>query len=320
MSQASDTVRREFKKGDDIRDAGLTTPEDVQRFDDICYGEDADWQVLDVYRPKEKAGEVLPVIISVHGGGWVYGDKERYQYYCMSLAQRGFAVVNFTYRLAPEFKFPASQEDTNLVVSWVLSHAEEYGMDAEHVFMVGDSAGAHGTGLYAAICTNPEYAAQFPFTVPEGFRPTAIALNCGTYSIADRSASDGNAPSHTFGGRTKPPMKSLRDEAASDGLTMALMEDLFEDGATEENMEKICVPNYITENYVPTYFMTCTGDFLKPQAPLLFNKLMECNVPFEFQFYGDKDHELGHVFHCNMKLEIAAKCNDAQCEFFRKFL
>ncbi|MCC8136937.1 MAG: alpha/beta hydrolase [Clostridiales bacterium] len=294
MSQASDTVRREFKKGDDIRDAGLTTPENVQRFDDICYGEDAGWQVLDVYRPKEKAGEVLPVIISVHGGGWVYGDKERYQYYCMSLAQRGFAVVNFTYRLAPEFRFPASLEDTNLVVNWVLSHAEEYGMDAEHVFMVGDSAGAHGTGLYAAICTNPEYAAQFPFTVPEGFRPTAIALNCGAYRMDEK--------------------------AGMDGLTMALMEDLFEDGATEENLEKICVPNYITENYVPTYFMTCTGDFLKPQAPLLFNKIMECNVPCEFQFYGDKDHELGHVFHCNMKLEIAAKCNDAQCEFFRKFL
>jgi len=294
MSQASDTIRREFKKGDDIRDEGLTSPEDVKRYDDIRYGNDADCQLLDVYRPKEKEGEVIPVIISIHGGGWVYGDKERYQFYCMSLAQRGFAVVNFTYRLAPEYKFPASQEDTNLVVSWVLSHAEEYGFDTKHVFMVGDSAGAHALGLYAGICTNADYAAQFPFTVPEGFRPTAIALNCGAYWMDEK--------------------------VGMDGLTMALMADLFEDGATEENMEKICVPKYITENYVPTYFMTCTGDFLLTQAPLLYNKLLECRVPCEFQFYGDKDHELGHVFHLNMKLEIAAKCNDAQCEFFRKFL
>ncbi len=320
MSQASDTLRREFKKNDDIRDAGLTTPEDVRRFDDIRYGTDADCQLLDVYRPKEKQlEEALPVIISIHGGGWVYGDKELYQYYCMSLAQRNFAVVNFTYRLAPEYKFPSCQEDTNLVVSWVLSHAQEYGFDTEHIFMVGDSAGAHALGLYAGICTNPEYAALYPFTVPqvrpshselswanrpavernEGafpqiFRPTAIALNCGAYW--------------------------MDEEAGMDSQTMELMNDLFADGATKENLEKICVPKTITENYVPTYFMTCTGDFLQSQAALLYSRLMECQVPCEFQFYGDKDHELGHVFHLNMRSEIAAKCNDAQCEFFRKFM
>ena len=69
---------RMFTKSDTVRDAGLGTPEGVHRFDDICYGEDAESQLLDVYRPKGGAGS-LPVIVSVHGGGWVYGDKERYQ-------------------------------------------------------------------------------------------------------------------------------------------------------------------------------------------------------------------------------------------------
>ena len=115
MSKISDLFRENFKKSDDIRDAGLTTPEDIVRYDDIVYGQDAEWQILDVYRPKAEEGKKLPVIVSVHGGGWVYGDKECYQYYCMDLAQRGFAVVNYTYRLAPEFKFPSSLEDTNLV-------------------------------------------------------------------------------------------------------------------------------------------------------------------------------------------------------------
>ena len=76
MSAVSDFIRKSFKEGDDIRDAGLTTPEDVIRYDDILYGSDPKWQVLDVYRPKDRAGEKLPVIGSVHGGGWVYGDKE----------------------------------------------------------------------------------------------------------------------------------------------------------------------------------------------------------------------------------------------------
>ena len=82
------------------------------------YGEDKTWQILDVYKPKSAEGK-LPVIVNVHGGGWVYGTKEVYQFYCMSLAQMGFAVVNFNYRLAPENKFPSSVEDTNSVFNWI---------------------------------------------------------------------------------------------------------------------------------------------------------------------------------------------------------
>ena len=54
MSELSDKIRREFKKSDDVRDAGLTTPDYVERYDDIVYGDtDPAMQVLDVYRPQE---------------------------------------------------------------------------------------------------------------------------------------------------------------------------------------------------------------------------------------------------------------------------
>ena len=183
MEKMSSIVRRQFKEGDDIRDAGLTTPEDVIRYDDIAYGKDSEMQVLDVYRPKDAEGRILPVIVSVHGGGWVYGDKERYQYYCMSLAQRGFAVVNFSYRLAPEHQFPASLKDTNLAFAWVLKHKDEYGMDMENLFAVGDSAGAQMLSMYADICTNEEYAANCEIQIPDGIHIKAVALNCGQYSL-----------------------------------------------------------------------------------------------------------------------------------------
>lgn len=286
--------RKEFKAGDDVRDAGLTTPDDIRRYDDILYGEDTGWQLLDVYRPKEADGKKLPVIVSVHGGTWVYGDKERYQYYCMSLAQHGFAVVNFTYRLAPEFKFPAAIEDTNLVIRWIFENAAQYGLDTEHIFCVGDSAGAHQLALYTAICTNPEYAKKFDFKVPDGFVPTAVALNCGTY----RFANDGSL----------------------DDRKMALMADYLPYGGTDEEMEMICAVNHITEKFPPVFYMTCTGDFLVNQAPILGEKLMAKKIPHEFHFYGDAKHELGHVFHCNMKMEEAMRCNKEECDFFRKFL
>lgn len=78
MSELSDKIRSEFKKADDERDALMNTPEDIERWDNIVYGhDDREMQRLDVYRPKQAQGEDLPIIISVHGGAWMYGDKER---------------------------------------------------------------------------------------------------------------------------------------------------------------------------------------------------------------------------------------------------
>ena len=77
MSKISTFIRTTFAMGDDIRDAGLTTPDDIVRYDDIAYGPDPKRQSLDVYRPKAEEGKKLPVIVSVHGGGWVYGDKNK---------------------------------------------------------------------------------------------------------------------------------------------------------------------------------------------------------------------------------------------------
>ena len=294
MSELSDKVRKQFKEADDERDALMTTPEDVERWDNIVYGKlDRKAQVLDVYRPRQAEDEDLPVIISVHGGGWVYGDKERYQYYCMSLAQRGFAVVNFTYRLAPEYKFPAPLEDLNLVCKWVMKREGRYHFDTERIFAVGDTAGANILGLYAGICTNPDYAKEYDFQIPEGFALTAVGLNCGAYTI------DKNDPTQA--------------------MTLELMKDFLPEQGTEEELKKLNVLNWITDVYPPVFCMTAVNDFLKPQALALVEKLTENQVPFVYRVFGDKVNQLGHVFHCDIKTVDAAQCNDAECDFFREF-
>ena len=289
MSFTSFTVRAAFKYGDDKRDKGLTTPADIVRFDDIRYGPDFRWNLLDVYRPKAEAGR-LPVIVSIHGGGWVYGDKERYQYYCMSLAQQGFAVVNFTYRLAPKYKFPDSLEDTNRVFHWVLENAAQYGFDPERVYAVGDSAGAHMLGLYSCLCTNPDFAKEFSFSPPEGFAPRAVALNCGVYHISLTGKKD---------------------------LTTRLMADYLPEKGSERELRLISVMDHLTERFPPAFVMTAEGDFLAEAAPPLAERLRELGVPVEYHYYGDREHVLGHVFHCNMKLDAAGQCNRDECDFFK---
>lgn len=295
MSQASDTMRREWKINDAKRDAGLTTPDDIQRFDDIQYGPDPVENKLDVYRPKNAQGKI-PVIVSVHGGGWVYGDKELYQFYGMTLAQRGFAVVNFTYRLAPEVKFPAPLEDTNNVISWMYENQEEYGLDMEHVFMVGDSAGGHLCGLYSAICTNPEYAVNYTFKVPNGFVPQAVALNCGAYNPLSEVGVLGGEQDQELMGDFLPEKGSARERAL------------------------VNVTDHVTEKFPPVYLMTCVGDFCRPQAPLLEAALKKNGVYYEFKTYGTEENPLYHVFHLTIQEPEGQKCNDEECDFFRRMM
>ncbi len=293
MSLASDKMRKEWKENDAKRDAGLSTPADVERFDDMVYGPDPAVHRLDVYRPAGMEGK-LPVIVSIHGGGWVYGDKELYQYYCMSLCQRGFAVVNFTYRLAPENKFPAQLEDTNMVMGWVMENAEKYGLDTDNIFMVGDSAGGHLLGLYTAMCTSPQYASNYDFKVPEGFVPRAIGLNCGAYEVLSDN-----------------PHES--DENTGD----LICEDLLPEHGSDKEKALINVPDHVNAAWPPVFLMTCWGDFCKDQAPALEAKLKEHGVSYVSKVYGTEEAPLYHVFHVTVQDKDGQHCNDEECGFFK---
>lgn len=98
-----------------------------------------------------------------------------------------------------------------------------------------------------------------------------------------------------------------------------LMADFLPEKGTEEELERISSVNYITDQYPPVFVMTATGDFLKDQAPILTEKLMECEVPFVYRYYGNATKPLGHVFHCNIRLEESALCSDEECTFFQKY-
>ena len=291
MSLLSMYIRYNFGKGDRKRDAGLTTPDDVKRFDNISYGTDRKWQILDVYRPKGVEGK-LPVIVSVHGGGWVYGTKEVYQYYCMSLAQRGFAIVNFNYRLAPEHKYPAQIEDTNSVIKWIFANADTYGFDTKNIFAVGDSAGGHLLSVYAAMLNDKTYADHYGIDTPQSFQFNAVALNCGVYRQDDPQ----------------------RKHAAG------LLNDLLPKGWNNEDIHYLNSFDKIKPGYPPVFLMSANGDFLKNQIDVLVPELEKNKIPYVSKIYGDENNILGHVFHVNMKLKDAAVCNDDECAFFRSYL
>ncbi len=287
-------IRTNWAIGDAKRDAGLTTPDDIIRFDDISYGPYGKENLLDVYVQKG-VSEPQPTIVNIHGGGWVYGSKEIYQFYCMSLAQRGFTVVNFNYRLAPESRFPAAIEDVNSVLAFIAENGAQYFADKDRLVLVGDSAGGQLANHYATIYSNPDFASLFDFKVPD-ITIKAVGLNCGVYDV---SKITGDNP---------------------DSLFLEYI-DAVDKPADPEVLRRTDAVNNITPAYPPAFVMSCVNDFLVDNAEPMYRLLQEKGVTAEKKIYGSKEaKEIAHVFHVNIRLAEATKCNDDECAFFRRFV
>lgn len=288
MSLAAYYFCKMCTKADKKRDEGLEIPEDIEYVRNVRYGENKKYHTLDICWPK-RIEEELPVIISVHGGGYVYGSKEVYQFYAASLAQMGFTVVNFNYRLAPKYKFPAPLEDLNTVISWLLEHQKEYPVDMQKVFLVGDSAGAQIVAQYGAMYSNKEYASVMEMDVPK-FTLKALGLCCGTYDLKKRAL-----------------------EADGKGLMRDYLgKDIRKYG------EKLNVLNYITADYPPAYLFSANGDYLKEECRPMAELLRSKGVRSEYKIYGNE--QTYHVFHVDMRNEFGKEANGEQVEFFKEVM
>lgn len=272
-------------RSDKKRDAAIPIPTGVVENRDIRYSGKL---LLDVYYPVGTV-EQLPTIVSIHGGGYVYGNKEIYRRYCMDLAKRGFAVVNFNYRLAPKGKFPAPLEDTNRVMAWICENAAEYHMDPMKIFVVGDSAGAQLASQYGAIWSNSGYGKLFDFEVPK-IHIRALGLNCGMYDCKGMGAE----PRKGFVRDYLPRKLDARDP-------------------------RLDVLAAVTDQFPPSHITTAYHDFLRDNAEPMCQYLQSRNVNAVWEIYGQEGNaDIGHVFHVNILLAEAVACNDSQTAFFRK--
>ena len=123
---------------------------DTEKIHDLAYGRHPR-QVLDIFRPAGKRN--MPVVIFVHGGAFVRGDKkvseEVYDNVLYWFARQGCLGINLEYRLAPEAAYPGATDDMAQAVAWVKSHAAGFGGDPQSIFLVGHSAGATHVAAYA---------------------------------------------------------------------------------------------------------------------------------------------------------------------------
>lgn len=280
------TFNKNCTKNDARRDAGLKVPDGIEVIKDLYYGKGGIDNSLDVYKPKNAEGR-LPLLVSCHGGGYIYGDKELYSFYTMEFAKAGFAVINFNYTLAPKITFPNPVIETNEVLKWAADNAEKYGFDLENVVMIGDSAGAQIASQYAVCVSNPEYAKIIGIEVPQ-FKLRALSLGCGIYSLS------------TEGSNTRELEKIY----------------LTKDPSKLGDMLKIT--EHIDANYPPSFLISSPGDFLVKNLEPMKKVLEDAGVECKAKIYGDE--QTYHVFFIDIRSNLGKECNADQIAFLKEHL
>lgn len=281
---------------DRMRLLNQVPPAGVNRRKDIPFINDGDpMHLLDVYMPMGKK-EKRPVILDVHGGGWVYGSKEVNRNFCRWLASQRFTVICPNYRLVPRTDLKGQLADVLAAMRWIVENGNEYYCDPAHTFLTGDSAGAHLISVATCINESSELQALFGLA-PSGLNVRALALNHGVFD---------------------------RDEAVRYGGFIAKeVSEAMLGGDTGEAIwvRKASFPSAAEGIKVPP-ILIISGELdlsYTVHSLKLAADLEEMGIPYDMLYWKKKDGpKLGHVFNVHYpEWEQSVKTNETMLDFFR---
>lgn len=165
----------------DVFTNNIKTANSISVERDVVY-DDAlpDVCTLDIYCPPLKGREKYPVLVDVHGGGWITGDKHWRRGLNRAFADMGLCVISPNYGLSPRFKYPECVKHLFACFKWICDNAEERRLDLDNVLITGDSAGGQLACLVLAIQNNAEVKARIG-AVDSPLRFKGGMLVCGAY-------------------------------------------------------------------------------------------------------------------------------------------
>ena len=247
--------------------------------------------LLDVYSPKGAQGP-LPVIVELHGGGYLSCNKEINAQHGQYLASKGFRVVNINYTLCPEGSMTTIMNELTDALDWVDGHAAEYGFDTRRVFVTGDSAGGHFVLLAAAMYTGGRSADWFEVRMPR-LRPAGYAASC---------------PEGSF------DPKLLPRSIAAWMLFLLLHKYTFD----RECVRHTSYEYYMDAAYPRVWFCSSPTDSLLHTHTKAMHEYMEARgIDHVYREYRSDAHKLDHVFNIlNPDWPESRAANDDMLRFF----
>lgn len=135
---------------------------------------------MDIYRPDGSENTVLPVIINIHGGGLIIGNKEFNRFFCAKLCALGYLVFSIEYRLIPDCMVFDQFSDVCNAFNYIQAHLCEYNGDADHIYGVADSGGAYLL-TYTAAMNKCHTLAKAAHVKPHNISFRALGLISGMF-------------------------------------------------------------------------------------------------------------------------------------------
>ncbi len=258
------------KKQDDKRIATLSWPDGIKEERDFdYYGDGHKMHLIDVVYPENAEGK-LPVIIDIHGGGWMYGDKELNKNYCHHLAKRGYVVFVMSYRLYPEITADEQLREVALSLKWIKENMKNYPCDEDNILLTGDSAGGMLSCFTALLSSSAELRDIYG-AVDHGLKFKALCLTSPMLFMN---------PGNIMGVYTKQVLgKGFMNKKWGAHVNL------------DSLLEKGTLP--------PTILVTSAGDFLAKDQTLKGYEIIKAKgIKSKLIYYGENEggKALPHVF------------------------
>lgn len=255
--------------------------------------------LLDIHRPATpEAGG--PVVVWIHGGGFVSGRRGDITNYAKILAAEGFVVVNVDYTIAPEAAYPGPLKEVLAALAFLDRKKGTLGLPSGRFVLAGDSAGAQLAAQTAAVIVNPQYARRVgvePKVAPGQI--VGALLHCGVYDIAGMGRDGGvlgwfvGAAGWAYSGK-----RDWRGDAYFRTMSLA--------------------PN-VTSAFPATFISAGNADPLAPQSVALAKRLQEVGVATETLFFpSDYKPPLGHEYQFDLGTEAAQQALTKSAAWLRK--
>jgi acetyl esterase/lipase len=219
-----------------------------------------------------------PLIIWVHGGGWIYGSRRRLPPHLFANAvhdqmlDAGFAVASVDYRLAREAGFPGMLLDVKAATRWLRGHSGQFDLDPERVILWGESAGGH-LAVMAGVCTKLDGSPRTGEHLDQPEVPTAIVDWYGPADLTAMTQADLGADSEEVGETADRPEVVLQQ---SSGWTYA----------------ELSATTYLRPDVPPVFVAHGTADQIVPfaQSRVLVAGLRSAGATVEYLEVAGADH------------------------------